>query len=58
MVKNLSEIVGDVSSIPGLGRSTGERNGYPFQYCCLGIRWKNEPRGLQSRGRKDSDTIE
>ena len=26
---------GDVSSIPGLGRSPGEGNGYPFQYSFL-----------------------
>ena len=26
---------GDVGSIPGLGRSPGEKNGNPFQYCCL-----------------------
>ena len=26
---------GDLGSIPGLGRSPGEGNGYPFQYCCL-----------------------
>ena len=26
---------GDVGLIPGLGRSPGERNGYPFQYSCL-----------------------
>ena len=25
----------DLGSIPGLGRSLGERNGYPLQYCCL-----------------------
>ena len=25
----------DPSSIPGLGRSLGEGNGYPFQYSCL-----------------------
>ena len=24
--------VGDLGSIPGLGRTPGERNGYPFQY--------------------------
>ena len=24
--------VGDLSSVPGLGRSPGERIGYPFQY--------------------------
>ena len=26
---------GELSSIPGLGRSTGERNGNLFQYYCL-----------------------
>ena len=26
---------GDLSLIPGLGRSPGEGNGYPFQYSCL-----------------------
>ena len=25
----------DLASIPGLGRSPGERNGNPLQYCCL-----------------------
>ena len=27
--------MGDISSIPGLGRSPGERNGNPLQYSCL-----------------------
>ena len=27
--------VGDLSSIPGLGRSPGEGDGYSFQYMCL-----------------------
>ena len=27
--------VGDQSLIPGLGRSSGEENGYPLQYSCL-----------------------
>jgi len=27
--------VGDLSSIPGLGRSPGKGNGYPLQYSCL-----------------------
>ena len=27
--------VGDPGSIPGLGRSPGEGNGYPLQYSCL-----------------------
>ena len=26
---------GDLGSIPGLGRSAGERNGNPLQYYCL-----------------------
>ena len=26
---------GDPGSIPGLGRSPGEGNGYPLQYYCL-----------------------
>ena len=26
---------GDTGSIPGLGRSPGERNGNPLQYSCL-----------------------
>jgi len=27
--------VGDTASIPGSGRSPGERNGNPLQYSCL-----------------------
>ena len=27
---------GDLGSVPGLGRSSGEGNGIPFQYSCLG----------------------
>ena len=26
---------GDLGSIPGLGRSSGEGNGHPLQYSCL-----------------------
>ena len=42
---------GDPGSIPGLGRSPGERNGCPLQYFCL----KNPPghgswHGIQSMG--------
>ena len=35
-VKNPSANEGEVSSIPGLGRSPGEGNGYSLQYPCLG----------------------
>ena len=37
-VKNLpamQEMQGDMSSIPGLGRSPGGGRGYPLQYSCL-----------------------
>ena len=36
MVKNLSANVGDVGSIPGLGRYPGEGNGNPLQYSLPG----------------------
>ena len=35
MVKNLPANVGDLGSIPELGRSPGEENGNPLQYSCL-----------------------
>ena len=38
MVNNLPDAVGDprdLGSIPGSGRSPGERNGNPLQYSCL-----------------------
>ena len=34
--KNLPANAGDVGSVPGWGRSPGERNGNPLQYSCLG----------------------
>ena len=36
MVKNLPADAGGVSSTPELGRSSGEGNGSPRQYSCLG----------------------
>ena len=36
MVKASAYNTGDLGSIPGLGRSTGEGNGNPLQYSCLG----------------------
>ena len=35
MVKNLPASAGDVGSITGSGRFSGERNGNPLQYSCL-----------------------
>ena len=48
---------GDIGSIPGSGRSPGERNGNPFQYYCLGNPmdrgvWRATIHGVA----KDSDT--
>ena len=37
MVKNPLANVGDPASMPGSGRSSGEGNGYLFQYSCLEI---------------------
>ena len=56
MVKNLP--TGDPSSIPGLGRSPGEGDGYSLQYSCLENPRTEEPGGLQSMGCKESDTTE
>ena len=41
---------GDVWSIPGSGRSTGEGPGNPFQYSCLESPVNRGARGLQSVG--------
>ena len=47
---------GGLGSICGSGRSSGEGNGNPRQYSCLGefhgqrIPWTEEPDGLQSVG--------
>ena len=48
---------GDLGSIPGLGRSPGERNGRPLQYSCLensmerGAWWATVHRVTKSRTR-------
>ena len=41
---------GDVSSIPGWGRSPGGGSGNRLQYSCLGNSGTEEPGGLQSMG--------
>ena len=33
--KESASNAGDLDSVPGLGRSPGEGNGYPLQYSCL-----------------------
>ena len=52
MVKESACNAGDPGSIPGLGRSLGERNGNPLQYSCLenpmdrGAWWATGVRGV------------
>ena len=41
---------GDPGSIPGLGRSLGEGNGYPSSILAWRVPWTEEPGGLQSTG--------
>ena len=48
-VRNMSN-AGDLGFISGSGRSTGEGNGYLFQYSFWRIPWTEEPGELQSMG--------
>ena len=53
VVKNPSNNAGDtgdMSSLPGTGRSSGGRNGNPLHYLAWNIPWTEEPGGLQSIG--------
>ena len=50
MVKRLAYNVGDLGSIPGSGRSSGEGNGTPLQYSSLENLWTEQRGGLQSMG--------
>ena len=55
VVKNLPVNAGDTrdaGSIPGSGRPSGEGNGNPLQYSCLGNPWTEGPGGLGSWGCK------
>ena len=50
---------GDPGSIPGLGRSPGERNGNPLQYSCLeNLMDRSSLAGHSPWGLKELDTIE
>ena len=55
--------VGDMCSIPGLGRSPGVRNGYPLQYPCLGnpmdrgVRWASDHGTTESQTRLSTSTV-
>ena len=51
--------VGDLASIPGLGRSPGEGNGNSLQYSCLDNSMDSRsPAGYSPWGRKEWDTTE
>ena len=46
VVKNLPAIAGDVSSIPGFGKSPGEGPGNLLSILAQKIPWTEEPSGL------------
>ena len=50
--------VGDLGSIPGLGRSAGEGHGNPLQYSCLENLMDREAWQASLWGRKEQDTTE
>ena len=57
--KESSGNVGDLGSIPGLGRSPGEGNVYPLQYTCLENSMdRGAWRGTVCGVAKESDTTE
>ena len=55
VVKNPLANAGDVGLIPGLGRCPGEVNATHFSILAWEVPWTEEPRRLQSMGRKESD---
>ena len=50
--------VGDLGSIPGLGRSPGEGNGNPLQYSCLENSMERNLVNYSPWGHKESGTTE
>ena len=54
-VKNSPANAGDMGSISGSGRSSGEGNVNPLQYSCLGNPWTEEAGGYSSWGCKELD---
>ena len=49
---------GELSSMPGLGRSLGRGNGNPFQYSCLRTPRTEKPGGHGPWGHEELDTTE
>ena len=59
MVKNFPAMQEIWISIPGLGRSPGEGNGYPLQYSCLeNLPGQRSLEGYNLWGRKEVDMTE
>ena len=57
--KESTRNMGDMGSIPGLGRCPGEGKGNPLQYSCLENPYGQKSLGgYSSWGRKESDTTE
>ena len=62
MVKNLPAMQEDLGSIPGSGRSPGERNGTSLQYSCLensmdGGAWWSTVHGVAESDRTKQLTV-
>ena len=58
-VKESTRNVGDLGSIPGLGRSPGRGHGNPLQYSCLeNLHGQRKLVGYSPRIHKESDTTE
>ena len=49
---------GNVGSVPGLGRSPGEENGYPLQYSGLENSMDRNLAGYSPGGQKEWDTAQ
>ena len=58
VVKNLPTNIGNTGSISGLRRSSGEGNGSPLQYSCLGNPMDRGAWCATDRGLKESDTAQ
>ena len=57
VVKNLPANAKDSGSIPGSGRSPGEGNGNPLQYCCLEILYTEVPGSSRDYKRVRQDLV-
>ena len=55
MVLNFACNAGDLGSVPGLGRSTGEGKGYPLQYSVLENSVQNTVHGFAKSQTRLSD---